>query len=281
MSNFATTSPPLPRIELVLEQRDEVTLVERLFLARPPPRARSATVVAMERRRPVTSWSASRTRSRLRGSSSFSRWNSAVRGNSSVSTLPSSADGPRLAEQRPDPDRLLLGGRDDASLPGVLEVGELERRASGSPPFVGVASGRPRRRPRSGRRVPALPRRPERARRRRGARLLRGRRRCRLPAKPRLEQLDPVGERLALEIGLRAGHLHERQLERKPRVATLAHVLDRDGEQVDQAQHASAREAGSPARAAGRASPRSQAASPGRCRCSGRAADGGDGRADR
>ena len=44
-------------------------------------------------------------------------------------------------------------------------------------------------------------------------------------------------EGVAREIGLRAGDLDERELEWQPRVATLAHVLHRDGEQVDQAQH--------------------------------------------
>ena len=54
--------------------------------------------------------------------------------------------------------------------------------------------------------------------------------------RPALEQLDAVRERLAGEIGVRPGHLHDRELEREPRVAALAHVLERDGEQVDEAQ---------------------------------------------
>ena len=51
----------------------------------------------------------------------------------------------------------------------------------------------------------------------------------------RLEQLEPVRERLARQVGLRARHLHERELERQARVAALAHVVDGDGEQIDQA----------------------------------------------
>ena len=53
---------------------------------------------------------------------------------------------------------------------------------------------------------------------------------------PLLEQLDPMRERLALQVGLRARHLHERELERKPRVPALAHVVDGDREEVDQTE---------------------------------------------
>ena len=53
----------------------------------------------------------------------------------------------------------------------------------------------------------------------------------------RLEHLEPVRERIAGEVGLRAGDLDERELERQPRIAALAHVVDGDREQVDQAQH--------------------------------------------
>ena len=49
-------------------------------------------------------------------------------------------------------------------------------------------------------------------------------------------------ERLAGEIGVRPGHLHDRELERQPRVAALAHVLERDAEQVDEAQDGRLRE---------------------------------------
>src|SRR6266700_4190024 len=51
----------------------------------------------------------------------------------------------------------------------------------------------------------------------------------------RLELLEPVGDRLAREIRRRARHLDERELERQAGIATLAHVVDGDGEQVDQA----------------------------------------------
>ena len=54
---------------------------------------------------------------------------------------------------------------------------------------------------------------------------------------PRLEQLEPVRERVAREVGLGAGDLDERELERQAGVATLAHVVHGDREEVDQAQH--------------------------------------------
>ena len=46
-----------------------------------------------------------------------------------------------------------------------------------------------------------------------------------------------MSERLAREIAVRARHPDERKLERQPRVAALAHVLDRDGQEVDEADH--------------------------------------------
>ena len=51
------------------------------------------------------------------------------------------------------------------------------------------------------------------------------------------EPLDPKRERLLREVGLRPSHLHERELERQARVAALAHVVDGDGEQVDEPEH--------------------------------------------
>ena len=56
-------------------------------------------------------------------------------------------------------------------------------------------------------------------------------------AHARLELLQPVGGRLAREVGAGPRHLHERQLEREPRVAALPDVVHRDVEEVDQAQH--------------------------------------------
>ena len=58
-----------------------------------------------------------------------------------------------------------------------------------------------------------------------------------LPGRARLELLEPVGDRLTREIRRRARHLHEGKLERQARVAALAHVLDRDGEQVAEPEH--------------------------------------------
>src|SRR5439155_962713 len=52
-----------------------------------------------------------------------------------------------------------------------------------------------------------------------------------------LELLEPEGERLARQVGARPRHLHERELERQPRIAALAHVLDGDRQEVAEAQH--------------------------------------------
>ena len=46
-----------------------------------------------------------------------------------------------------------------------------------------------------------------------------------------------MGKRLVREVGMRARHLDDRQLERKPGVSSLAHVLDRDCEEIDESQH--------------------------------------------
>src|SRR5215212_3435875 len=53
----------------------------------------------------------------------------------------------------------------------------------------------------------------------------------------RLQLLEPVGERLTGEIRSGTRDLDQRQLERQARIAALAHVLDRDGEQVDEPDH--------------------------------------------
>ena len=52
-----------------------------------------------------------------------------------------------------------------------------------------------------------------------------------------LQELEPVRGRLAREISRRARDLDQRELQRQPRVAALAHVLDRHGEQVAEPQH--------------------------------------------
>ena len=96
-----------------------------------------------------------------------------------------------------------------------------------------------------------------------------------------LEQLHAVGERLAGEVGVRAGHLHESELERQAGVAALPHVVDGDGEQVDQPQRPWARAAGSPVRAAAPATRRSAAASRARGRGAARAGGGAGARARR
>ena len=94
---------------------------------------------------------------------------------------------------------------------------------------VAAAAARRRRRSRGGgrRRRPAL---------RRGSRVATAGA-APMPVRPRLEQLEPMRERLARQVGLWARHLDERELERQARVATLAHVVDGEREEVDQAEH--------------------------------------------
>src|SRR5205807_3304457 len=52
-----------------------------------------------------------------------------------------------------------------------------------------------------------------------------------------LEPLEAESNRLAREVAGRPRHLYERELERQARVAALAHVVDRDREQVDEPKH--------------------------------------------
>src|SRR5260221_419579 len=47
-----------------------------------------------------------------------------------------------------------------------------------------------------------------------------------------LQSFEPVGRGFRGEVRARARDLDQRELERQPRVAALAHVVDRDGEQV-------------------------------------------------
>ena len=56
-------------------------------------------------------------------------------------------------------------------------------------------------------------------------------------AQTRLEVLDAVGERFPGQVGTRACDLHERELERKARVAALAGVVDRHRQQIDEPNH--------------------------------------------
>ena len=116
----------------------------------------------------------------------------------------------RLAEHGRDRDRSLGDRRDDRPRPRVLQLLELE-------------AGRLR------------------LRRRRSFARLGSRRRLRLqrgghdPA--RLQLLEAVRERLAREVGGGARDLHECELERETRIASLAHVVDGDREQVDEPDH--------------------------------------------
>jgi hypothetical protein len=59
----------------------------------------------------------------------------------------------------------------------------------------------------------------------------------RLAARLPLQLLYPEGERLAREVGPGARDLDERELEGEARVAALAHIVDGDGEEIDEANH--------------------------------------------
>ncbi len=52
-----------------------------------------------------------------------------------------------------------------------------------------------------------------------------------------LELLEPQQQALPGEVMARPGHLDERELQRQAWIAALAHVLDGDGEQIDEPQH--------------------------------------------
>ena len=52
-----------------------------------------------------------------------------------------------------------------------------------------------------------------------------------------LQLLEAEGKGFAGEIGARTRDLHQRELERQTWIAALSHVLDRDGEQIDQPDH--------------------------------------------
>ena len=103
-------------------------------------------------------------------------------------------------------------GLDDAALPRVSDLLQLDRGSlSVRGPGRRAFSGRHLLGARSGR-----------------SRLMSGGR-CSI-----FEQLHPVCERLAREIRVLPRHLDDGQLEREPRIATLANVVESDGEQVNQ-----------------------------------------------
>ena len=129
----------------------------------------------------------------------------------------------RLAQHRRHGDRPRLERRQDGALPGLLELLQLDRGRRGDGDGHGALG--------LGLRAGL------RARRRRGGLRSRGRRGRRVPGEPLLQLLQPEGGRLAREVGRRARHLDERELERQPRVAALAHVVDGHGQEVHQPQH--------------------------------------------
>ena len=159
------------------------------------------------------------------GSATWRRWKSAPAGNSSVSVSPASSVGVASASRLATGIERSRTVSTIAPLPRVRDLLELElggrrggRRRPGRRRLRGSAGGDRADAASGVRRMPAA------------------------SAAAALEQLDAVGERLAREIGVRPRHLHERELEREPWVAALAHVLDRDGEQVDQPEHGRLRE---------------------------------------
>ena len=140
--------------------------------------------------------------------------------NSIVSRSPSRLDRPRLVQHGGERDRALADRREDDARPELLHLVEAQLALRG---FLRLGlRGRLGLRCRLGRGL---------------LRLGRGsRRRGHAVARPRLDLVEAVGERLPREVGAGPRHLHERELERQPRVAALARVLDRDREQVDQPQ---------------------------------------------
>ena len=117
--------------------------------------------------------------------------------------------GMRLRERLPDRDRPLLDRRQDRAPPRFLQLLQLDARRLGG---AGAGGGG--------------------ARRARGSRS--AARRTARRASPASEPLEPKSQRLARQVRRRPRHLDERELERQARIAALAHVVDRDGEQVDQ-----------------------------------------------
>src|SRR5262249_17419984 len=119
-----------------------------------------------------------------------------------------------LAQHRRGRDRALLDRGENRPLPRLLELLELERRRLPRLGWFRTEVGRGSLRRRPGRWWGLVAQRGE----------------------PLLELLEAVGDRLAREVGRGTGDLDERELERQPGVTALPHVLDGDGEQVDQAQ---------------------------------------------
>ena len=250
---------PLARVEGLLHQLDDLLLARAARRPRPASRRRPRR----PRRRARAGGRSPRRARRASsvaffGSSASCRWNEALARELDRQRVVGEARGVRLAAARTRSGSTLLDGREDRPLPGLLELLELQRRAA-------RRRGALQRRPRAGTRLRDGPWDVRRAGHARASRAARAGRR--------------VDSRERSAPGPR--HLHERELERQARVAALAHVLDRDREQVARAAAPSPRRAGSPARAAARASPRSPAASPAPRPCAGRAAGGAGARAGR
>src|SRR5215831_6107104 len=125
-----------------------------------------------------------------------------------VLRLAGEALGVRLAQHRGGRDRLLLDGRKNRPLPGLLKLLELERRRI-SPRQGHCLFG-----PRFG--DSPLDR---------------------AGMDTAFQELEAMRGRLAREIRCGPRHLHERELEREARVAALALILDGHREQVAQPQH--------------------------------------------
>ena len=156
------------------------------------------------------------------GSRARSRWNWALGGNSSVSVSPLSSAG--CASRSRDAVGIRRAPRRPAGPGAPRPPGAARARGSGAPTGTGTGSGSAR--PACGSALRALPARgsvPGTATAARDLSLL--------------QPLEPEGDRLAGEVARGPRHLDERELERQARVAALAHVVDRDREQVDEPQH--------------------------------------------
>src|SRR5579884_4299156 len=118
--------------------------------------------------------------------------------------------GVRLGERLPDRDRPLLHRRQDRAPPRLLQLAQVD---------VGRTLGNLRNG--FGRN---------------------GRNSFHRSGRTSFEPLDAVGEGLAGKVGRGPRHLHERELEREPRVAALTHVVDGHRQQVDQPHHGGRRQ---------------------------------------
>ena len=152
------------------------------------------------------------------GSATWRRWKSAPAGNSSVSVSSREGGRRRLGQEARNRDRALADGVDDAPVPCLADLLELDGRRG-----RGVRRGRL-----TGRASTTAA-----AARRRCARGGRRGRSARAPSSSSTRCASDSRERSAGG----PGHLHEGELEREPGVRALPDVLDGDREEVDEPEH--------------------------------------------